>query len=78
MPADAEIQREVELTFGFVPKTCWIAHVLELLGKRLRVASNRIDPRVRKCPCPTDKRAAISTAVRKLERQDVRPCRSCI
>ena len=78
MPAYAEIQREVELTFGFVPKTCWIAHAFELLGTRLRVASNRIDPRVRKFSCPTNKRAAISTAVRKLERQDVRPCRSCL
>ncbi len=47
LPTYEAIQREVAFTFGFVPKTCWIAHVLELLGKGLRVAPNRINPSVR-------------------------------
>jgi hypothetical protein len=69
------VQREVEFTFGFVPRTCWIVHVLELLGKKLRVAPNRIDPNVRKHPCPSEKQAAIIEALRKLEQQDVWPRR---
>ena len=76
MPTYEAIQREVRITFGFVPKTCWIAHVLELLGKKLRVAPNRIDPSVRKYPCPTEKQAALIEALCKLEQQDLRPRRS--
>ena len=78
MPTYEGIQREVRITFGFVPKTCWIAHVLELLGSRLRVAANRIDPSVRKYPCPTEKQAAILEALRKPEQQTVGPCRRAL
>jgi hypothetical protein len=73
MPAYEAIQREVEFSFGFVPKPCWIAHVLELLGKELRAAPNRINPSVRKYPCPLEKQAAIIEALRKLEQRAARP-----
>ena len=76
MPTYAAIQCEVELTFDFVSKTCWIAHVLELLGKKLRIVPNRIDPNARRYPCPTEKQAAIVEALGKLE--DVRPRRSSL
>ena len=76
MPACKAIQREVSITSGFVPKTCETAHVLELVGKRLRTAPNRINPNVRRYPCPTEKQAAIVEALRKLE--DVRPRRSSL
>ena len=76
MPIYAAVQRDVEFTYGFVPKACWIAHALELLGKKLRIAPNRIDPNVRRYPCPTEKQAAIVEALRKLE--DVRPRRSSL
>ena len=76
MPIYAAVQRDVEFTSGFVPKACWIAHVLELLGKKLRIAPNRIDPNVKRDPCPTGKQAAIVEALRKLE--DVRPRRSSL
>ena len=69
MPTYDAIQREVRITFCFVPKTCWIAHVLELLGEKLRVAPNRIDRSVRKYRCPDEKQAAIMAAIRKLEQQ---------
>ena len=52
MPTYKAIQREVRTTSGFVPKTCETAHVLELLGKKLRIAP---------------KQAAIVEALRKLE-----------
>jgi hypothetical protein len=62
-----DIQSEVRAASGFILKTCWIAHVLELLGIRPRLACNRIDPRVRKHPCPPTEMAAITAAIRKLE-----------
>ena len=74
MPACKAIQREVRITSGFVPKTCEIA--LELVGKRLRTAPNRINPNGRRYPCPTEKQAAIVEALRKLE--GVRPRRSSL
>jgi len=49
---------------GFVPKTCWIAHVLELNGRTPHTAHNRIDPKVRQIPCPPEKRSAIERALR--------------
>jgi hypothetical protein len=58
------------MAYGFVPKPCWIAQVFELSGAKLRVAPNRIDPSVRKHPCPADKQPAIIEALRKLEQQD--------
>jgi hypothetical protein len=73
MPAYQAIQRQVGITSCFVPKTCWIAHVLELLGKELRSASNRVDANVRKYPCPAEEQAAIIDAIRKLEKQALRP-----
>jgi hypothetical protein len=63
-----DIQRLVRLQAGFVPETCWIAHVLELNGCPPRVAHNRISPNVRQRPCPPDKRPAIELALRKLGR----------
>ena len=72
MPTYKAIQREVRTASGFVPKTCEIAHVFKLLGKKLRVAPNRIDPSVRKYLCPAEKRAAIIEALRRLGQQDLR------
>jgi hypothetical protein len=66
------------MTYGFVPKTCWIAHVFELSGKKPRVAANRIDAGVRKCPCPAEKQPAIIEALRKLEQQNAQQCGSSL
>ena len=60
------VQCEVRAVAGFVPKTCWIAHVLELHGVTLRAAPNRISPASRKNPCPSDKILAISAALYRL------------
>lgn len=37
-----EIQMWVKENHGFVPKTCWIAHVKEISGLPVRRAPNRI------------------------------------
>lgn len=63
-----EIQRHVKQHQGFVPETCWIAHVLELNGHPPRKAPNRINPNVRQKPYPPDKRPAIEQALHEFGR----------
>jgi hypothetical protein len=58
-----EIQERVKTQAGFVPKTCWIAHVKSDHGLTGRNALNRFDPNAREHPCPPDKRPAIEAAL---------------
>jgi hypothetical protein len=69
-----DIATEVKISAGFVPKTCWIAHVMELLGLKHRRAPNRINLVERKYPCPPEKMPAIISALYKLGR--VQPMRT--
>jgi hypothetical protein len=62
-----EIQADVKLTSGFVPKTCWIAHVLSDHGLTTRTASNRISEGKPEHPCPAEKRPPIEAALRRLK-----------
>jgi hypothetical protein len=66
IPTYAEIQRCVKQQYGFVPKTCWIAHVKELNGLEPRIASNRLSGRTRQIPCPPDKRKPVEECFRRL------------
>ena len=59
-----EIITYVRREYGFVSKTCWIAHVKSDYGLIARTASNRTDPSSRAESCPPDKRLAIVTALR--------------
>jgi hypothetical protein len=61
------VQQKVKKEAGFVPKTCWIAHVLELNGQQPRTARNRKDQGTRQFPCPPDKRTPIELALRELK-----------
>lgn len=36
-----EIQDYVKSTYGFVPKTCWIAHMKEVYNIPVKISSNR-------------------------------------
>lgn len=60
-----DIQLTVKDQAGFVPKTCWIAHVLSIHSQTKRQAPNRKGQR--KHPCPDDKRAAIEAALRRFK-----------
>jgi len=62
----SEIQQTVKASYGFVPKTCWIAHVLADHGKTRRMSSNRRNPNARVHPCPIYKRAQIERTLREL------------
>ena len=66
MATYAEIQDFVRKRAGRTVKTCWIAHVKELLGLTLRRAPNRSDPKHRLHPCPEWARPLIETALSHL------------
>jgi len=58
-----EIQTYVKKQFGFVPKTCWIAHVKYLSGLPMQKAPNR-QGEDRLESCPDDRIEAIRAALR--------------
>jgi hypothetical protein len=58
-----QIQERVRSKAGFVPRTCWIAHVKADHGLTLHKAPNRYEHPTRSDPCPTEKRAAIQAAL---------------
>jgi hypothetical protein len=58
-----QIQAWVKQKYGFVPETCWIAHVKHLCGLAMREAPNRQGiERVK--PCPPEKVEPIRSAFR--------------
>ncbi|MGH4121713.1 MAG: hypothetical protein ACREV6_02050 [Clostridium sp.] len=59
-----QIQKYVKETHGFIPKTCWIAHMKEVLGLESKVAFNRINIDKRTNPRPEDKQKYIGEAFR--------------
>lgn len=60
------IQLRVRERHGFLPKTCWIAHILSVHGLTRRTAANRADPQRRVAPCPPNKLRAIEQVCREL------------
>jgi hypothetical protein len=59
-----DIQQYVKSTFGYVPKTSWIADVKAHHGLVRRAAANRISPSSRLYPCPSAKEKDIEAALR--------------
>ena len=57
-----EIQTYVKEKYGFIPKTCWIAHMKEVCGISVKNAPNRISPDKREKPCPPEKMKYIKDA----------------
>lgn len=58
-----EIQKFVKLNYGYLPKSCWIAHAKELLGLNPKISHNRHDVNMRVCPCPEIKINDIKQAL---------------
>ena len=56
-----KIQQWIRLNYGWIPKSCWIAHCKELTGIQVRSAWNRQGDE-RKYPCPSEKRESIFAA----------------
>ncbi|MCL2775289.1 MAG: hypothetical protein FWD71_18370 [Oscillospiraceae bacterium] len=59
-----EIQDYTKAQSGFVPKSCWIAHVKEICGLSPKTAHNRKEINVRQNPYPIEKIDAIKDALR--------------
>lgn len=57
-----EIKEFVRKKYGFNVKSCYIAHVKEMCGFKLKKAPNRTEYNYRKYPCPTHKVDAIKDA----------------
>jgi len=57
-----EIQEYVRNKCGYIPKTCWIAHMKELCGLSTRVSPNRYSLDNRTHPCPPNKQVDIRNA----------------
>jgi hypothetical protein len=58
-----QIQGWVKHKYGFIPKTCWIAHVKNMSGLPMRKAPNRKGTE-RVEPCPPGKVELIRSALR--------------
>ena len=76
-PTYADIAECVKQRHGFVPKTCWIAHVKEPNGWPMGTAPNRLSQTPRLVPCPPDKRAAIESCFRRLSSFRKKPKVKC-
>ncbi|MCG7337160.1 hypothetical protein MHZ95_18025 [Sporosarcina sp. ACRSM] len=57
-----EIQNYVKENFGYIPKTCWIAHTKEICGLSPKVARNRKNINERIFPCPAKNQEDIKKA----------------
>lgn len=57
-----EIQDYVKETYGYQPKSCWIAHVKELCGLNPKVSPNRYSLTNRVNPCPPEKQKDLKKA----------------
>lgn len=62
-----EIQGYVKEKHGFVPKTCWIAHMKEVCNIPVKVAPNRISVSNREKTCPIEKQELIKEAFKHFE-----------
>ncbi|WP_416826278.1 hypothetical protein [Ectobacillus polymachus] len=59
-----QIQEYIKQKYGYSPKTCWIAHMKEVCGLKLRMSTNRISPDSRAYPCPPEKQNDIKETFR--------------
>jgi hypothetical protein len=59
-----QIQEYVKQRHGYVPKSCWIAHMKEACSLNPKMASNRYSGNVRMYPCPLEKQDNIKDSFR--------------
>lgn len=57
-----QIQEFVKATYGYIPKSCWIAHMKELHGLKPRISHNRYSVSSRTNPCPIKKQKVLEEA----------------
>ena len=59
-----EIQDYVKFNNGYIPKSCWIAHIKELCGLNPKMSARRYSPTSRVHPCPLEKQEELRNAFR--------------
>lgn len=57
-----EIQKYVKDNYGYIPKSCWIAHTKEICGLNPKISNNRYNNNRRAYPCPENKLNDIKQA----------------
>ena len=57
-----EIQQYVKNKYDYSVKTCWIAHMKELSGIKVKISHRRYDENVKTNPCPENKMKGIKEA----------------
>lgn len=57
-----QIQQYIKSTYWYSPKSCWIAHMKELLGLNPKMAYNRYSADSRTNPCPVKKQKDLEEA----------------
>jgi len=57
-----QIQDYVKNKHGYIPKSCWIAHVKEICGLNPKTATNRQAGVGRAHPCPKNKQDDLRQA----------------
>ena len=62
-----QIQQYIKEEKGYIPKTCWIAHMKEVCGLKPKVAINRYSIDMRTNPCPLEKQNDLRNAFRKFK-----------
>ena len=70
MASYKQIQEYVNNEFGYIPKTCWIAHVKEICGLPLKGVHNRQTPLERIFPCPVEKQNDLKEAFKHFKMID--------
>ncbi len=59
-----EIQKYIKENYGYVAKSCWIAHMKEKCGFKPNMSPNRLSSLSRKYPCPEEKQEHIKVSFR--------------
>ena len=59
-----QIQEYIKQRHGYIPKTCWIAHMKELSGLHPKISHRRYSPDARVHPCPIAKQNDIKESFR--------------
>lgn len=62
-----QIQDHVKQKHGYIPKSCWIAHMKEISGLHPIMSTRRYSPNARVHPCPIDKQDDIRDTFRYFE-----------
>ncbi len=57
-----QIQTYVKNTYGYTPKSCWIAHMKEECGLNPKVSHRRYSVETRVHPCPDVKQKDLKEA----------------